>query len=557
MKFFLWIFFFLSQILSAQKNNGVQIPDVIQEQVKDLSDRFAAVLEEECPNHLCSAVGCEPIRFNTLDQKQSSSLPGLDVEDKPATTVQYKLASVRCEFTYESSFDNEQLNSLRQRLLQKVKMVGVNLDLISRKLAPKPEIIEEQKSPRESETQPKTIEEIFWMKFIPFLPWLITSVFVIVMGLFLLWGLKKLGLIQNLSLSSHENLEQKNNLAITKQEPTSLMTLTKLKQLREAMNEDIHVAELAIKPLIEEKNLDELCLILNHFGPEYLQLFKDKPQHREFLLTLADHFHKTKSEDNGTKIWEFLDRMERRVVAAKLRVENISLDEEFAFLATLQVDEFIGILKEVSEAQAVAAVAYAPRSLREQFFAMSDPSFVAKFIEELTKVDKLPDSFVRMTAKKLMEAYENQSGNLKTTKVKRTPLLEEALNALHPSQRKNLISGIVKQNPSFGKEIASHVFIDATLLDLPNNFINEAMLQTSPEAAAAYLESFEEGKALFGKLNSRLAESIHRYSIRLDKDGPRYSNLVAEARDKISSYVKEKHSSGEINLGELNAKYLS
>ena len=114
----------------------VQIPDVIRQQVMGIQDRFNTVLDEECPAGACFSVGCQSSRFETLDQSQTSSLPGLET-DGPAGKVQYKLMTVLCEFTHEDTVGTTEIAALRQRLGQKVKSVGLTVQIQARALPPK------------------------------------------------------------------------------------------------------------------------------------------------------------------------------------------------------------------------------------------------------------------------------------------------------------------------------------------------------------------------------------------------------------------------------------
>ena len=98
--------------------NAVQIPPDVEGQARVLEAKFNSVLESECAGNLCTPVGCEVTSFHTLDEKQNSSLPGLDVGDEVAGELQYKLASLRCEFAYEPSLSNEAVNVLRQRVIR-------------------------------------------------------------------------------------------------------------------------------------------------------------------------------------------------------------------------------------------------------------------------------------------------------------------------------------------------------------------------------------------------------------------------------------------------------
>ncbi len=564
-------FLLVSSAAFAQKT---QIPPGIAAETAGIADRFAAVLEEECPNNICSAVGCETTRFLTLDERQGSSLPGLDFEDAPPKSVQYKLASVRCEFTYEPGMDAKQLASLRQRLLQKVKATGVALQLTSRMLNPKPDVVNATKPPELLPQQPApppppppTVNEQIAASLIPVLPWLACALVGMLVLLGLIWGLRRLGktrpkdeMAPRVALPTEVD---STSLAVKAEAPEAnaspYMLMTKTEQLRGALAESPLLTEQVLRPLLESDQYDELCLFLRHFGPEPLASLKKKPQLASKLSRLSEAYTQEVSLEAGPKkttisdSWNFLERVERRLVGAKVRLtDETALEDEFAFMANLTVDEAKGLLAELSTTEAVVAIANMPRLLRDDFFAASDASFLSAFVEQLATVDKVPDPVVRGTARKMREIHESSHGDLRTVPLRRVPLLEQALNALGPDERKELWQGIAKSRPELAQAVSPRIFLDASLAHLPDALLTEAFLALNPKAAAAYLEQHEARKEILGRLKPRLAESIGRYLNAAHPDRA----LANEARTQVSAFVKEKDAQGLIDLGAINAKVI-
>lgn len=548
--------------LPAMGQQGVprtQVPPSIAAETQGIQDRFAAVLEEECPSNVCTPVGCETTRFLTLDERQGSSLPGLDFNEEPVKYLQYKLASVRCEFTYEPGMDEKRLANLRQRLLQKVKVAGVAVQLNSRKLEPKPDVSnatdEKEKLPPPPAPPPPSIGEQFAAALIPVSPWILCGLVGLLVLMTLIWSLRRLGRPRPVAAPSTDALavvapSDAPALEAANAKASPYMVLTKTEQLRHALTDAPQIADQMLRPLLDAENYAELCLFLHHFGPDFLQSFRKKVQFQAKLTKLSESYDKEPPQASVADVWDFLERTERRLVATKVRLEHEPLEDEFAFMSNLGVDEVKGLLAEVSTTEAICAIANMPRHLRDEFFAASDAHFITAFVEQLATVDKLPDSFVRQTAHKLRAIQETMGGDLRTVPLKRVPLLEQALNALGPKDRKDLWSGIAKSRPELIEAVSPRIFLDAALKFVPDDFLTEAFLTLSPRAAAAYLDGIEEKKDILGRMKPRLAESISRYlnSAKPDK------LLAGEARAQIAAYVKEKDAQGAIDLAKINAQ---
>src|SRR5690606_10516258 len=129
--------------------NQVQVPSPIAQEVQSIDDQFRNVLETECPEPRCYHIGCELGRFDTIDKVQGSSLPGLDITEKPSAALQYKLRSVQCAFSHEAALSDEDVATLRQRLSSRVRPAGVKLLLNARRLPPKSELTDAEASTKD------------------------------------------------------------------------------------------------------------------------------------------------------------------------------------------------------------------------------------------------------------------------------------------------------------------------------------------------------------------------------------------------------------------------
>jgi flagellar motor switch protein FliG len=539
---------------AGAQQSAVQIPAVIQQQVNEIQDRFQTVLDEDCPNSECFSVGCAVSNFLTLDESSTASLPGLG-EEPAKGAPQYKLTSVVCEFTHEPKLSEEQVNAIRQRLRQKVKKVGVTVNIRSRALQPRvdPAELAEPKQPELPDPTQLPWYLGLWATMLPFIPWLTSALVATLVFLAGIWGIRRLGRNDRRDPRSRTRASDVvtggSNLP-AEAEPTPLMLIARINQLKAEMQQDTKLVELTLKKHLEDKNFDELCLFLRHFGPELLLPLKDRAEFKEFLTELSKQFSERDFDSEAnSEIWKFLSRVERSLVAAKVRIESQPLEDEFGLLASIDVDEFLGLIREVTEAEALAAVAYAPSRLREKFFAHANPTFTAKFVEHLTRVDRMPDHFVRGVARKLRQIYMDKGDALRTIRFDRVPLLEQALNAMEPEQRKALVAGLGKESPGVLTSLAPVIFLDDSLPMLGDDILTEAFLSLSPQESGNYLASFEWGLKVLKRLNPRLQDAITPYY------SPKAvnTNYVQAARKKMATFVKSQDQRGVIDLRTLNS----
>ena len=348
------LFLALTSIYAERGTAQVQIPDIIRQQVMAIQDRFNTVLDEECPAGACFSVGCQSSRFETLDQTQSSSLPGLETEG-PAGKVQYKLMSVLCEFTHEDSIGTTEIAALRQRLGQKVKSVGLTVQIQARALPPK----YEEKIPEvENTIIPLTPQEKVMMAFLPFLPWILIGLVLIVGALVLIWAFRRLGKPVKRDPGQRTRTGDTGTaIEVAEPEPTANMLMSRLAQVRGELEADAALVEQTLKKHLIDENTEELCLFLKYFGPELLKGLKEKAEYHKILAALSEAYDSKEVVDSASITWKFLDRLERSMIAAKVRLDSQPLEDEFKFLMSAEIDEFIGILRDLSEPEAILAAA--------------------------------------------------------------------------------------------------------------------------------------------------------------------------------------------------------
>jgi hypothetical protein len=112
-----------------------------------------------------------------------------------------------------------------------------------------------------------------------------------------------------------------------------------------------------------------------------------------------------------------------------------------------------------------------------------------------------------------------------------------------------LMGEIQKNHPKTISSMGPRIFLDASLTKIPDDILNEALLQIPPKAAAAYIHSLSSDIAIMNRLKPRVQDSINRFI----GHEPLDVSLVKEARQIISQYIKDRDAAGDIDLGKINA----
>lgn len=540
---------------SLAYGQSVQIPKPVKGELSQLDQRFGVVLEEECPKNSCYPIGCRATRFETLDETQTASLPGLD-ESKQTAEPQYRLSSAVCEFTYEPEVAEQVIQTVRQRVRQRVKSVGVELSVNAKALDPKaaveePQAAEEIPAPPQ---EPVTWQEALAARLVPFVPWFFAVIIGTMALLSILWGYRTIG--RKSSKDSSDNpLELGGDLSPIYQEPepSPSMLLHRISQLQHEFKSDGRLVDLTLRDRLSQQNFVELCLFLKVFGPDLLQVFRERPEWRDVLATLSQKYAEAEPEMAPREVWKFLDRLERDMIAAKVRIDSIPAEDEFRFLSALSEDELVALMNELNDDDVVVVLAHAPRKVKERIFAASSANMAAKFIERIARLKSMPDLIVRDVAKKVRQIHNEKGDAMRMVRIEAAPLIEDALHAVSPNGRMQLLRDLGQSVPGVFSSGSLPIFLDDALPHLPVEMVTEALLSVSPEEAGQYLAPYDWSGGLLDRLSPRLSEAIRQSMKRRAELSP---ELGDTARVKIAAFVKKAHLNGQIDLASINSKLL-
>jgi hypothetical protein len=563
-----WIFiliiisnFILGISKARAEAEAIQTPAVVQVELQNYQDRFATTLQDECPGHLCSLVGCEVISFLTLDQQQDASLPGLESTQELVKNPQYKLSSVRCEFTYENMISEQELNSMRQRIVAKTKLAGTTLSLVARKLTPKSAALvlkpENNSLADKNLTEKMAVTESRWAQLAP---WMVFAALLSFLALLLIWGVRRIGKPRPINMITPDETKQ---IIV---EPSAQMIMSRIQLLKEKLNTTTSLTS-ALKPLIQKAELKILCQVLRHFGSEVLIGFNDKIEYQETLMKLREAYQNFTEEESNTEVWQFLDKVERYIVAREVGVDENSLVEEFLFIQNLEASEFFHLLQSVEEEDVALLLSFAPAYLQNTFFKQLNSEQLVTLIDKISQTKDLSDKVVREKAKAIRDIYQNRRAELKTIPLDRLPMLEQLLNSMNSNKRNQLLQEMKTQNMGLFQNLLGHMFMDKSLTLMSKEALNEIFVSVPPNKAAAYLDSLPYREEILGRLNPVLANSIRRHtrpqiSESLDfnfNKGEAFSESIIDSmnRNEVAQVVREQVQKGLLNLRTINENLIN
>lgn len=573
----------LSLAASGQTSGeSIQIPPSVQMQLNSYQDRFQQVLAEECPQGLCTPAGCEVTQFITLDEQQDSSLPGLETPKETTTSPQYRLVGVRCELAHESTLSSSALNSLKQRLQTKIKTAGTSLSLVLRKLSAKaPELTvnpnKEGESGKPAAPSPETgtaTELSVWQRLTP---WMVFSILLTLLALLLIWGYRTIGKIK--SSATSERAPQSDTAAkdlVPTPEPTAQMLIERISQLKAKL---LIPGNRALRTLLSTEDIESLCQVLQHFGAEALADFSKQVEYQDVLKKVRTEFQSFPQNQSNGAVWNFLDKIDRLLVANDLTPPENTLQEDAAFLQTLEGDEFFHLLQRVPEEDLPMVLSFSPQHLQNTFIKRLDPLQRSNLLERITQARDLPDQMARQKLSNLKQIYLNHRPELKRIAVDRTPLLEQLLNSMSAKDRLGLIKQLQNEESGLITGLMPHLFLDESLMSVPSDLLNEIFLQVAPEKAAAYIDSLPFAEPLMQRLHQNLRQSIQRWR-KLNGGGTKGIDFKMDAsmnfvedpsselsalpsfkmaemgRNEIARGVRDQVTRGQLNLQTINEAIL-
>jgi flagellar motor switch protein FliG len=548
-KQFIFVLLFVGFLGQAFAQSAVQIPPDIEAQARSLEAKFSSVLEQECPKSICTPVGCEVTSFRTLDEKQNSSLPGLDSSDEViAGPLQYKLGSMRCEFAYEPSLANEALDSLRQRVADKVRIAGVSLNIQGRKLNSASPLFQKA----EERAAAKTSEGLLRN-------WALSACLLILVAtaaiLTLIWAVRRLGKEKPKEIVTIDPEE----VVEAKADPNELNVfalINKKDEVSKALASP-DLATEALRPLIEKGDVVEICRVLKHFGPAPLAGFANQVEYRDLLSEVHKQYAEKAPVEDNNALAVFLDKLERLIALAQLGRPEAPVNSGLDFVRDLAPDEFTTLVSDLEHDEIMAVLSFVPQKLRSHYLQSVGGSEVEAYARHVLLYPRLSEQLMRRLAHKLKERFASQHSAIKRVGRGEVQQIEGLLNTLDSNKRATLLSQLRAESPSLFERVTSEVLLDRALIYAPENVLNELFLSLSPEEGAAYLQEQPDREKLLAKLKAPLSASISRRFAMNGFDFDEKENpLCQQARTKVNEVMREKSARGEISLKRINESFI-
>ncbi len=503
---------------SAAETDTTQIPRSVQAQLEDLEDRFQITLDNECPGKLCTFIGCEVGRFQTLDDQANSSLPGLESTDEPVKSLQYKLKRAKCEFAVEPKLSAAAVESLKTRLLQKTKQSGMNLAIEARQLAPAEVAAELAANVGKAQTTgvatPAIPRELspYTLAWLKVFPWVIGALCLVLGTLSLIWGFRRVG--REAAIPNESNLIGKGVVSSappTSDAPTAstAMILMRIEQLREKMTANQGATADILREWLKKNESESLCLFIRHFGTAYFANVSEYGEHQAALSALKKNYETFSAQQKPEQVWNFLEGLERRLAGQEIQAVSRPLEEEFAFVRALSGAEFIEFTRLIQNGNDLKALlTFAPSSLRSVYFAQQDPVVAMQAVLEFTNSSPLSDAETRLTAFRLRTLFANCRGELKHIRTQQFRVIEDLLASLPSFERRRCLIELKKTQPALFQAVLHNTVMDEALLLFSSDALNEIFLSLAPSVAASYLATVPNSELVLAKLKKPLASSI-------------------------------------------------
>ncbi len=539
----------------------VQTPAEVEAQAVEFEARFQTVLKEECSTQNCVPVGCEVVNFRTIDEKQTSSLPGLDMsEDEVSSGLQYKLSSIRCEFAYEPELPDDAVTGLRQRVSAKVKQAGVSFILMGRKLSPANPALKATASETQVGHIPPTATETptFWKSLAPVLPQATLIVLATLGIISLIWAVRRLGKPKPITVP----LEEKSVGAGPSPGeigPSAFSIINQREQLKTLLSSDASTAEKTFRPLVTKSNVDDLCRVLQHFGPQPLVAFAQDAEFRDLFASVRKKYEESAPQESNAVVGAFLDRVERLVALSQLGGPETSVHEELGFLRDLAPDEFTTLASGLTSEELMSILSFLPAGLRAGLLQTRGEAFVDAYMQHVLAHPRVSDSLVRGIARRMRETYTADHADIKNISREQLPIVEHLLGTLRGEKRGRLIARLRSEQPMLYEKVMSETLLESAIVAVPEKILNDLFLLLTPDEAAALLDTQSDREAILRKLKAPLATAIRE---RLQRPGASFGlNLefsetetqeALQARRKLSAAIRERSERGEIDLRRLN-----
>ncbi len=331
------------------------------------------------------------------------------------------------------------------------------------------------------------------------------------------------------------------------------MVVGRIHQIKSRIQNNKEATISALQVYLDEKDIDDLCLFLDHFDPQLLDDFKSENKYKDIMVTVSKAYVEPNRKTDPRTLWGFLEKFDRNITAAQIRIQHRPIDEEFSFLIDLDEFELLNLLNMITHEELICILSYAPRKVREIYFGQISSKDAFTITNTIESLQRISDDRIRHIANKLRGIHHDHSHELKTVAIDKEQIYGDVINSLKDNHRQDFINHILAQDPNIVNYLAGHIFLDESIRMLPNPILTDTFLALTPEESAAYLGQFIWGSEILQQLNPRLKEHIQEFQTpQILQD----QSLVDRAKRKIKVFLQNKNRFQHLNLKEINEKIL-
>ncbi len=515
-----------SALAQAPRVPSRQIPPSVLVELQLLENRFDLALAADCDSDRCFSKGCSYLDHAVADRPRSASMPGLDQESGPGSVAaQEYLTQASCAFAHEKSLEAKDIQTLVRRLQAKLSSGWTVVTVSGAPLEPLPGYLREppEEPPPAPEPATETPEPVaeptatppwsetagreLWAELLPHFFWMIGVLLVAMVGAFLLWAWRRVGVV---SAEEQALLAQ---LTAAEVEPAAPAEVTvegspleeaeayveeqrEAWQARlEAMDPEDPEPELValIRQLLRAGETPLLAKAVMLFPERFPAAFPHGGDVATAKLELAGYLERVRAEELPSDR-EFFESLERHALAAALLTQR-----DARVVASLQQDfgaaGLVDLMRRMSPRMGGLLFALAPQEEQQEVTRLLSPGEIAQTAEWLLRSNRMDTeetaqlfSMLGGDARSASHPARLEGGEVtdRGAAFDAAGALSVLLSALASPQRAQLFAGALQRfggSPHWYRDI----LVADMLLALPDEARTDLLLELELQPLAAWL----------------------------------------------------------------------
>lgn len=566
---------------------SAHVPPAVVAELRALEDRFDVALRSDCAPERCFSKGCVYGDHFVVDKPRSTSLPGLGDSAGPgAVQPQEYLTRARCEFTYEPSVRNKDVNAIIKRLDQKLSKGWLEVTVKAERLssvakylrdpppepaaAPPEQVPEKPAEPPLEPTVPSpesshhsALREL-WDTLLPHAYWMIGVMLLTAAALIIIWGLRRLGResiedqLMRQQLSASEMADSSPSEESNGGDGDATVELERRRWQSRMDSIDDSVIQDLVRTWLHDREFELLAKASVLFVDRWVEAFPTDgeltSQKMEFAQFLRDHSNKTLLNDEA-----FFEALNRHMVRSSL------LGHEDAKL-------YQSLREELGPRAVAELVMHMPPRPAALLFSSVSPAVRTQSIFELSESDRVQFARVLLESNRASSAdrrYLSEVWQAVRDQASLPPppapshvrdrgqpfdaagSLSVLLAALNAEQRQSVFASVSSNGSSWYQDIV----YPELLMRLGSELRAEVLLESDTLSLAAWClrQGPEEREVIFEEIPVGLRNAVEQSMRTFAADDVDIDEAAERGRREIARGMRKLYADGRIRFADLIA----